>query len=173
MNYRFTIQAAILLLSLVMIIACDRTPKNIEDLSHKIRSVAYSEEDDIKIARIELDGVYSADEARFFFRASKEMHKILKKVARYFPNDLQQVNFVLKVRLQTVLGRSSDKVVMEVPFSMSELKKIKLFSSSSWDFLNRSDQIKYSHPIGRNIIRSFCAEKNYQRRAKQFCLASL
>jgi len=55
---------------------------------------------------------------------------------------------------------------------MKEVKKIKFYNSSSWDVLNNSDQIRFAHPIGRNIIWSFCDEENNEKRAQQFYLAS-
>jgi hypothetical protein len=152
--------------------ACEKTPRTVEDLSHKIRTVTYSIEDEIKIARIELDGVSGSDEAYYFFRVSKEMYKILRQVTEHFPEEQQQVHFVLKVRLQNVYGISNEKVVLEVPFSMTNVKKIKFYNSSNWDVLNKSDQIRFAHPIGRNIVRSFCDNGKYRKRAARFCLSA-
>jgi hypothetical protein len=167
------IKAVFVIFLFVALSACDRTPRNIEDLSHKIRTVTYSEERDLKIARIELDGLFGSDEARYFYKASQEMFRILRKIAIYFPEDQQRVYFILKVRLQNIHGRSGERVVMEVPFSMTEVKKIKFYTSSNWDVLNRSDRVRFTHPVGRNIVRSFCAVENNGKHAKQFCLASL
>jgi hypothetical protein len=161
---------AFVVLSLFTIYACERTPKSIEDLSYTIRTVTYSEEKETTIARIELDGVFGSDEANFFFKASQEMFKILKKMTAYFPEDQQQVNFVLKVNLQNAYGKFGDRAVIEVPFSMSEVKKITFFTSSSGDILNMSNQVRYAHPVGRNIVRSFCDNGKYQKRAARFCL---
>jgi hypothetical protein len=173
MDKGIAIKLSLFALLLLAIFACEKAPRSVEDLSHKIRTVTYSIEDEIKIARIELDGEFGSDEAYYFFRVSKEMYKILRKVTAYFPEDLQKVHFVLKVRLQNVYGISSEKVVLEVPFSMTEVKKIRFYNSSSWDVLNKSDQIRFAHPIGRNIVRSFCDDGKYQKRAAQFCLASI
>jgi len=174
MDRNVAIKVLIVAFSLFMILGCEQRPNRIEDLSHKIRTVSYSVENTIKITRIELDGVFGRDEALFFFRAYQEMYKILRKVAIYFPDDQQRVYFVLKVHLQNVYdGKPRDRVVLEVPFSMSEVRKVKFYSSSRWDLLNSSGGIKYAHPIGRNIIRSFCAESSYQKHAAKFCLTAL
>jgi hypothetical protein len=167
------IKAVSVIFLLVSLAACERTPRNVEDLSHKIRTVTYSEEHEMKIARIELDGLFDSDEAHFFYKASQEMSRILRKVSIYFPEDQQQVHFVLKVRMLNTYGKASERIVMEVPFSMSEVKKIKFYTSSNWDVLNKSDHVIFIHPIGRNIVRSFCAEKNNGKYARRFCLTSL
>lgn len=172
MDKSIAIKLSLFAFVLLAISACEKTPRTVGDLSHKIRTVTYSIEDKNKITRIELDGEFGSDEAHYFFTASQEIYKILRKVTLYFPEDQQQVHFLLKVRLQNVYGKSSEQVVLEVPFSMKEVKKIKFYNSSSWDVLNNSDQIRFAHPIGRNIIRSFCDEENNWKRAQRFCLAS-
>jgi len=170
---RIVITLSLFALLLLANFACEKTPRTMDDLSHKIKTVTYSTENETKIARIELDGEFGSDEAHYFFRASQEMYKILRKIALYFPEDQQQVHFILKVRLQNVNGKSNEQVVLEIPFSMKEVKKIKFYNSSSWDVLNKADRVRFAHPIGRNIIRSFCDEGNNGKRARRFCLASL
>jgi hypothetical protein len=165
-----TVKLMLAVLILAAILACQKAPNKIEDLSYTIRTVTYSEEHETKIVRIELDGLFGSDEAHFFFKASQEMFKILKKVTAYFPEDQQQVRFVLKVNLQNAYGKFGDRVVLEVPFSMTEVKKITFFTSSSGDILNMSNQVRYAHPVGRNIVRSFCDNGKYQKRAARFCL---
>jgi hypothetical protein len=165
--------ALIVVVSLFMIPGCEQRPKSIEDLSHKIRTVSYLVENNVKIVRIELDGVFGRDEALYFFRAYQEMYKILRKIAVYFPDEQQLVYFVLKVPLQNLYdGKARNAAVLEVPFSMSTVRKVKYFNSNRWDLLNSSGTIKYDHPVGRNIIQSFCAETAYQKHAAKFCLAA-
>jgi len=166
-------QGAFIALLLISVFSCQKVPESIEDLSNKIRNVTYSEQDELKVARIELDGVFGSDEANYFFKVTKEMSKILRKVAIYFPENQQQIDFILKVTLHNnISGRSSDRIVLEIPFTMSEIKKIRFYNSSNWDILNRSEQIRFAHPIGRNIVQSFCSVGNYKQHASRFCLAA-
>jgi len=173
MRKTITIQILIIAICILALVECGKTPKNVEELSNKIRVVSYFSTGESTIAKIELDGVFGYNEAVYFFRASQEMSKILKKMAVYFPHDQEQVLFVLKAQFENQSGKPGEKVVLEIPFSMSEVKKVKFYQSSSWDFLNISDQIKYTHPVGRNIIRSFCNEEKNGKYARHFCLSSL
>ena len=80
---------------------------------------------------------------------------------------------MLKVPLQNLYdAKARNTAVLEVPFSMSTVRKVKYFNSNRWDLLNSSGNIKYDHPVGRNIIQSFCAESAYQKHAAKFCLAA-
>ena len=58
MDKSIAIKLSLFAFVLLAISACEKTPRTVGDLSHKIRTVTYSIEDKNKITRIELDGEF-------------------------------------------------------------------------------------------------------------------
>ena len=155
---------------LTLIHGCGSPPSSVEEISSQIKSVTYLGESPSRTVQIEFDAFRGSD-TFYFFVASEEMFEVLEKLKMYFVDNQTRVEFVLNAVLQDQYGNSLEETIMTVPFSMAEIEKVNFDNPDflSFQLLNLAEQVNYSHPIGRDLVRIYCVDQDHRRFARRFC----
>lgn len=169
--------ATTLTLAMVLALAAcgDEPPKTIKEIDSHILKVEESKDGGNTSLRViwELPGMSASSDMT---SATFGMEKIVKGIVTYFPNQqADEIRFVLNAGLVDHYGNKSRADVVEVPFQMTEIRKINFASDSftQWDLLNLSGDTRTPHPVGLEFITEYCKEESNAKYARDFCLRSL
>ncbi len=160
----------------LMLSACgDQPPKTIKDIDSHILSVDEAKNGGKTELRIvwKLAGMSAGADMS---NAAFGMQRILKGMATYFPNQqADEVRFVLNAGLVDRYGNESRRDIYEIPFAMSEVRKVNFASEglTHWALLNLSEQPKMRHPTGMELITAYCKDETNAKYAGEFCLKGL
>jgi hypothetical protein len=150
-------------------------PTTIKEISSHIISANEVTKDGKKLLKIELNEKGYSDYS-YFFSASEEIKNILAKMTEYFPNQsAEQIDFVLNAELSDQYGNTSSLPVINLPFAMSEIKKINFKNDNftNWDLLKLAEPVIFIHPAGQKIITAYCQDADTIKYTGMFCPVSL
>ncbi|KVN33313.1 hypothetical protein WJ63_04820 [Burkholderia pyrrocinia] len=163
---------AISMVTALLLSACgDEPPKTVKDIDSSILSAAEVKDGGKTTLRIvwKLAGMSAGSDMS---SATFGIERILKGVVTYFPNQhADEVRIVLNAGLVDRYGNESRADIYEIPFEMSEIRKVNFASGSvsHWRLLNLSGQPKLLHPTGMELIAAYCKEENNAKYADEFC----
>lgn len=156
--------------------ACgDQPPKTIKDIDSHILSVDEAKDGGKTELRVVWKLAGMSAEADMS-NAAFGIGRILKGMATHFPNQqVDEVRFVLNAGLVDRYGNESRSDVYEIPFAMSEIRKVNFASEgfTHWALLNLSEQPKVLHPTGMAFITAYCKDESNAKYATEFCLKGL
>jgi len=169
-------QIGVCMVAAVLLSACgEKPPKTIQDIDSHILSVTETKDAGKTELRIvwKLAGVSPGPDMS---NAAFGMERIFKNMVKYFPDQqVDEVRVVLNAGLVDRYGNTKRDDIYEIPFAMSEIRKIN-FSSDSlthWGLLNLSERPTLRHPVGRQMISEFCEDEKNAKYAGDFCLKGL
>ncbi|MGE8577721.1 MAG: hypothetical protein ACN6QT_21755 [Burkholderia contaminans] len=164
---------AISMVTALLLSACgDEPPKTVKDIDSSIVSAAEVKDGGKTVLRIvwKLAGMSAGADMS---SAALGIERVIKGIVTYFPNQhADEVRIVLNAGMVDRYGNQSRADLYEIPFEMSEIRKINFDSGSfsHWALLNLSGQPKLLHPTGMELIAAYCKEENNAKYADEFCL---
>lgn len=162
--------------TLLLLSACgDGAPKTIKDIDSSILSVNDVKTEGKTVLRIvwKLPGMSAESDMS---NAALGMERVLKGIVTYFPEQSSdEIRFVLNANLVDRYGNESRHDVFEVPYAMSEVRKVNFGSESfnHWNLLNLSGRPTLRHPTGLELVSEYCKDKSNAKYARDFCIKGL
>jgi hypothetical protein len=150
-------------------------PATIKEISSQIISANEVTQDGKKLLKIELNAKGYNDYS-YFFGATKDANDILAKLTEYFPNQsAEQIDFVFYAELSDQYGNASNQPVIDLPFAMSDVKKINFKNESfnNWSLLKLAKPVIFLHPYGKTIITNYCQDDSSIKYTGIFCQIAL
>lgn len=161
---------------MILLSACgDSAPKTIKDIDSSILSVNDIKTNGKAELRIvwKLPGMSAESDMS---NAALGMERVLKGIVTNFPEQApDEIRFVLNANLVDRYGNESRHDVFEIPFAMSEVRKVNFGSESftHWNLLNLSGRPTLRHPTGMQLVSDYCKDKTNAKYARDFCMNGL
>ena len=106
------------------------------------------------------------------FMLGSDAYKIAEGMVKYsLDQGAARVEFLLPETLVDKYGNTAEIVVLTLPYSMDDLKKINYSGGalSEWGFLNLAEQLENVHKVGREFVGAFCKDATHAKNSKRFC----
>lgn len=158
--------------AILLVTGCGRTPKTIQDIDPDILSVQERQNGGSGALEvvIKLRGLSVESDMQ---GAMVRMKDVSKGIATHFATlHVDELHYVLSADLIDTYGNRKRTNVLEVPFTMNEVRQINFDSGqlTPWGFMNLAGKPKVLHPAGTEFLVRYCKDPDNFKFAQSFCL---
>lgn len=154
----------------VSVTACGKSevqvPRTLRDLDSSIFAVQETSAE----LRITLNAQAVLRVKDVMQNASMRAARISEQLLRYFPDVPQErVIYVVVAGLEDKYGKTSLEPVLEIRFSMAELRKVDFKNMYHKKLLNLADTVSGMTAAGEEAVSEWCADQDNRQAAPLFC----
>ncbi|MFW6853206.1 hypothetical protein [Burkholderia gladioli] len=167
---------AISVTTALLLAACsDKPPATIKDIDSHIVSTTEIKDGERSVLKITWKSDNISPESDMNIAVSG-INQIIRGIVTQLPNEhADEVHIIINSSLTDKYGNQSRADTLDIPFSMSEVRKINFASNTftQWDLINLSEQPKLLHNAGKQLMAAYCTNETYAKYAQRFCLKGL